>query len=519
MAGLQLEERSTDAAEAPNSTPGSTRGSSGAGASTGGGVGVGAGTVGGSGGALGSIVGLPRRPLGDYTPDKWIVEAGKIAEGEKPTLHLVVIGHVDAGKSTLTGHLLHCMGLVSGKEMHRNRRESAEKGKGSFAYAWVLDEGAEERERGVTISLAVANMETPRLHLKLLDAPGHQDFVPSMISGAAQADAAILVIDSTPGALEAGVEGTGLKGGKGQTWEHLQLAKSSGVDQLIVAVNKMDVVSFDKDEFDSIRARLLPVLKQAGYRESAVKFVPLSGLEGENLDKKGRDPRLTSWYTGPCLIDAIDAFMPPVRDLRHPLRIPVSEVIPKSRTLGAAAVSGKLEAGGIKGGLKLLVMPGGHVCSVKAIEVSGEAAKVAVAGQSVDVGLVGVDPSALFPGAVLCHPEFPVCVARRFEARILTLELPVPLLRGSQVVVHVHAAKEAAVVSKLESVLDPKTGKAVKCRPRALPSNSSAIIEVTAERPLCVELYSDIRSLGRIALRESGRTVAVGTITQVFQDL
>lgn len=420
------------------------------------------------------------------------------------------IGHVDAGKSTLTGHLLHSLGLVSNKEMHKNRKEAAEKvrpglsghqkwesltvlgiwedgvglchvafscmsctyfappiapksvamapcsvprsgvqqclasyqaaplmrwlqGKGSFAYAWVMDEGSEERERGVTMSLAVATMETPKLHLKLLDAPGHRDFVPSMIAGAAQADAAVLVIDSTPGALEAGVEGTGLKGGKGQTWEHLQLARSSGVDQLIVAVNKMDACGYSQGVFDSIKAKLMPLLKQSGYRDSAVTFVPLSGLQGENLDKGAQTPELKAWYTGPSLIEAIDRLAPPPRDLTHPLRVPISEVIPKGRALGAAAVSGKVETGGIKGGLKVVVMPGAHACSVKSMEVSGEARKVAVAGQSVDVGLVGVEPNALFPGAVLCSPEFPVLVARRFEARILTLEAPIPLLRGSQV--------------------------------------------------------------------------------------
>eukprot|EP00897_Mesotaenium_endlicherianum_P009484 jgi/Mesen1/8564/ME000493S07920 len=337
-------------------------------------------------------------PLESYVPEAWMLAGAASPADEKDILHLVV-------------------------------------GKASFAYAWVLDEGADERARGVTMSVAVAHFETAKRRIVLLDAPGHRDFVPSMISGASQADAAILVIDATPGAFEDGMDGQqggGAGGaGSGQTREHAQLARSLGVEQLLVAVNKLDSVDYSQDVFESIRGQLAPFLRVCGFRDAGIQWLPISGLDGQNLSRKPTAPKLLSWYHGPTLLEAIDAFKPPARQVGRPLRLAVAEIM-RSRSLGQAALSGKLEGGAIRPGSKVLVSPMGELATVKALEMRGQAVPVARAGDSVDVGLLDVDASAIVPGGVLCHPEYPIPVATRFEAKVLTLVLAVPLLRGSQ---------------------------------------------------------------------------------------
>ncbi|KAH7297987.1 hypothetical protein KP509_25G022100 [Ceratopteris richardii] len=221
----------------------------------------------------------PCPPLDTYEPEEWMLETFK--QESKQLLHLAIVGHVDAGKSTLMGRLLHILGQVSKKEMHKYEREAKQSGKGSFSYAWVLDESSEERARGITMTVAVAQFETPKFHIVVLDSPGHKDFVPNMISGASQADAAVLVIDACTGAFEAGMEGEGQ--GVGQTKEHTQLVRSFGVEQLVVAVNKMDAVEYSEDRFNAIKTSLRPFLKHCGFKESGIRWIPLSAMENENL--------------------------------------------------------------------------------------------------------------------------------------------------------------------------------------------------------------------------------------------
>ncbi|NXN99646.1 HBS1L protein, partial [Rhinopomastus cyanomelas] len=238
----------------------------------------------------------------------------------KQLLNLVVIGHVDAGKSTLMGHLLYLLGNVNKRTMHKYEQESKKAGKASFAYAWVLDETGEERERGVTMDVGMTKFETKTKVITLMDAPGHKDFIPNMITGAAQADVAILVVDASRGEFEAGFE-TG-----GQTREHGLLVRSLGVTQLVVAVNKMDQVNWQQERFQEITTKLGQFLKQAGFKESDVAYIPTSGLDGENLVTRGQSSDLTQWYKGNCLLEQIDSFKPPQRSVDKPFRLCVADV-------------------------------------------------------------------------------------------------------------------------------------------------------------------------------------------------
>ncbi|KXZ51213.1 hypothetical protein GPECTOR_13g700 [Gonium pectorale] len=453
------------------------------------------------------------------------------AAAPKSPLHLVVLGHVDAGKSSLMGRLLHELGLVSEREAHKHQRDAAAAGKGSFAWAWVLDERPEERERGVTVDVAMTRFNTDRFAVTLLDAPGHRDFVPNMIAGAAQADAALLLVDGSPGGFEAGFsEGSGGLHGTpgGQTREHAALARSLGIEQLAVVVSKLDTVGYAQERFEHIRAALLPFLRSVGFRESGLQWLPASGPLGENLVRPPADPALAGWWRGgPTVVGAIDAFAPRERAVGRPLRMPVSDVF-KSRS-GAVVLGGKLEGGALRPGSKVALVPAaaaGQLFAVRSIEVAGAPAHLARAGDSCEVALVAahgggggaaLEPGAVAAGAVLCHPDFPAVLVTRFELRIVVLDVSVPLLRGQAVTLHAHVAREEGHITALSAVLDARSGEVTKARPRCLTRGQTALVEVTAARALVLEEYSEYRALGRVALREGGRTLAVGIVTRLLE--
>ncbi|KMT17722.1 hypothetical protein BVRB_2g034750 isoform A [Beta vulgaris subsp. vulgaris] len=453
---------------------------------------------------------IPKKTLSQYKPDKWMLPDKE--DGVMAQLNLAIVGHVDSGKSTLSGRLLHLLGQVSQKQMHKYEKEAKQQGKGSFAYAWALDESAEERERGITMTVAVAYFDTKRYHVVVLDSPGHKDFVPNMISGATQADAAVLVIDASLGAYETGMDSIG-----GQSREHAQLIRSFGVDQIIVAINKMDVVGYSKERFELIKNQVGSFLRQCGFKDSFISWVPLSAMENQNLVAAASDVRLNSWYKGPHLLDSVDLLRPPRRDYEKPLLMPICDVV-KTHTMAQVSACGKLEAGALRSGCKVLVMPLGDMATVRSIECNSQPCAIARAGENVAVVLQGIDVSHVIAGGVLCHPDFPVRVASHLELKILVLDVKVPILIGSQLEFHIHHAKEVARVLKIVSLLDTKTGKETKKAPRCLVAKQSAVIEVALQQAVCVEDFSSCKALGRIFLRSSGRTIAVGVVTQVMED-
>nr|XP_037271666.1 HBS1-like protein [Rhipicephalus microplus] len=442
-------------------------------------------------------------------PKDVAAEYAKERGSTKSLLNLVVIGHVDAGKSTLMGHLLYRLGCVQKKQMHKYEQESKKLGKASFMYAWVLDETSEERNRGITMDVAQAKFETPNRSIVLLDAPGHRDFIPNMITGAAQADVAILVVDATRGEFETGFE-TG-----GQTREHTLLVRSLGVSQLAVAINKLDNVSWDEGRYNEITAKLRSFLRQAGYRESDFTFVPCSGLTGENLTTKPESGSpLTKWYMGPCLVDVIDSFKPPERPVSKPFRLCVSDVF-KGQGSGFC-VSGRIDAGCVANGDKVLVMPAAEQGTVKGITIDELSTTQAFAGDQVALTLAGVDMIKVRLGSFLCDPAVPIRVSTRFQARLVVFNIEVPLTRGFPVVLHYQSTTEQASIHRIISQLNKVTGEVVRNKPRCLVKNTSGLVEIKVSRPICVELYKEFKELGRITLRSGGSTVAAGVITEVM---
>ncbi|XP_039179520.1 HBS1-like protein isoform X1 [Crotalus tigris] len=428
-------------------------------------------------------------------------------QGGKHLLNLVVIGHVDAGKSTLMGHLLYLLGNVNKRTMHKYEQESKKAGKASFAYAWVLDETGEERERGVTMDVGMTKFETKTKIITLMDAPGHKDFIPNMITGAAQADVAVLVVDASRGEFEAGFE-TG-----GQTREHGLLVRSLGVTQLAVAVNKMDQVNWQQERFQEIVNKLGQFLKQAGFKESDVAYIPTSGLGGENLVTKSQTSELAKWYTGKCLLEQIDSFKPPQRSVDKPFRLCVSDVF-KDQGSGFC-VTGKIEAGYVQVGERLLVMPPNETCTVKGIALHEQPVDWAAAGDHVSLTLTGMDIIKINVGCIFCCPKEPIKTCTRFRARVLIFNIEIPITKGFPVLLYFQTVSEPATIRKLLSVLHKSTGEVAKKKPKCLTKGQNALIELQTQRPIALELYKDFKELGRFMLRYGGSTIAAGVVVEI----
>ncbi|XP_060660047.1 protein HBS1 [Drosophila nasuta] len=426
---------------------------------------------------------------------------------QKSHIHMIVIGHVDAGKSTLMGHLLYDTGNVSQRVMHKHEQESKKLGKQSFMYAWVLDETGEERARGITMDVGQSRIETATKIVTLLDAPGHKDFIPNMISGATQADVALLVVDATRGEFESGFELGG------QTREHAILVRSLGVNQLGVVINKLDTVGWSEERFQEIVHKLKAFLKQAGFKESDVSFTPCSGLTGENLTKRAQEPALKSWYSGSHLLDVIEHFKVPERAIDRPLRMSVSDIY--KGTGSGFCISGRIETGVLCLNDKVLVGASREQAQVKALTMDELTQTSVFAGDQISVTLAGVDINNITVGCIICDPQLPIPVTTRFQCRIIVFNVKVPITMGYPVLLHHQSLIEPAVVCKLTASIHKSTGEVVKKKPRCLGNNSCALVEVETSRPICIERYSDFKELGRVMLRVAGVTIAAGMVTKI----
>ena len=439
---------------------------------------------------------------------------------EHGDVHVVVLGHVDAGKSTLCGRLLYALKAVDDRAVHKNARDAKAIGKASFAWAWVMDSRPEERERGVTIDVSVKRcfLDESR-QLVVLDAPGHRDFVPSAISGMAQADAGMLVIDGAVGGFENGFEAS--PGHTGQTREHARLAKSLGLHSLIVVVNKMDCVDYSDERFQHVTELLTRFLVgEVGFTVHQLTFIPVSGIDGANISPIDAPlpAQLSAWYRGPTLIDALRAIKLPPRGEPKPLRMPIADIVTEVRSLGSVACGGKIESGSLTKGQLVSVMPANVTATVKCIEVDGLPVDFAGIGTSADVGLVDIDPLHLQVGSVLCHASYPMTPTNEIEVCVLTTDvLRVPLLKGSKVVLHSHMLACDAVIEELVAQVDTVTGEVIKSNPRCITREQSAILRVKTSRNVCVEPAEVSPTLSRVTLRMGGKTMALGVVRAIWR--
>jgi len=437
---------------------------------------------------------------------------------KKPKIHIniVVIGHVDSGKSTTTGHLIYKCGGIDKRTIEKFEKEAQESGKGSFKYAWVMDKLKSERERGITIDIALWKFETPKYYVTIIDAPGHRDFIKNMITGTSQADCGVLIIASGTGEFEAGISKNG------QTREHALLAYTLGVKQLIVAVNKMDSTEppYSEARFEEIKKEVGGFIKKVGYNPSAVAFVPISGWHGDNMIDQSTN---MSWFkgwkverkegndSGFTLLAALDSILPPKRPTDKPLRLPLQDVY-KIGGIGTVPV-GRVETGVIKPGMVVTFSPVQLSTEVKSVEMHHESMPEANPGDNVGFNIKNVSVKDIKRGYVTSDSKNkPASGVSDFTAQVIVLNHPGQVSAGYSPVLDCHTAHIACKFAEITEKVDRRSGKSMEDSPKFIKSGDAAIVKLIPSKPMCVEPFSEYPPLGRFAVRDMRQTVAVGVI-------
>merc|ERR1711926_13827 len=444
----------------------------------------------------------------------------KMPKGKDLThINIVVIGHVDSGKSTSTGHMIYKCGGIDKRMIEKYEKEAQETGKGSFKYAWVLDKLKAERERGITIDIQLMKFETEKYYVTIIDAPGHRDFIKNMITGTAQADCAILIIASSTGEFEAGISKNG------QTREHALLAYTLGVKQMIVGINKIDNTEppYSESRFNEIKKEVETYVKKVGYQPKAVAFVPISGWHGDNMIEPSENMK---WYkgwtaeradgkkTGMTLQQAIDNIAPPVRPDDKPLRLPLQDVY-KIGGIGTVPV-GRVETGKLKAAMIVSFAPANVTTEVKSVEMHHETVDEALPGDNVGFNVKNVSIKDIKRGNVTSDSKNdPAKEAKSFTAQVIVMNHPGEIGNGYSPVLDCHTAHIACKFTELKEKIDRRSGKKMEDFPKKIKSGDAAIVLMTPSKPMCVETFSQYPPLGRFAVRDMRQTVAVGIIKSV----
>ena len=417
----------------------------------------------------------------------------------KPHLNLVFTGHVDHGKSTTVGRILYDTGNIPEPEMKKIREEAKKLGKETFDLAFVMDRMKEERERGLTIDVAHRRFETPKYYFTIIDAPGHRDFVKNMITGASQADAAVLIVSCKEGIQP-------------QTKEHAWLLKTLGVQQLIVGINKMDEVGWAQAKYEDMKKQVMDLLRPTGYKVDAIPFVPFASYpSSENISKKAGEHM--GWYKGPTLLETFDNLKAPEKPTAKPLRIPIQDVY--SITGVGTVPVGRIETGVLKPADKIIFMPSGAVGEVKSVEMHHEQLQKAEPGDNVGFNVRGVEKDQVKRGDVCGHATHPPTVADEFIAQIIVLNHPTAITAGYTPVFHCHTAQVACTFVELMKKIDPATGAVKEEKPEFLKTGDAAVVKIKPTKPFCIEKASDFPPLGRFAIRDMGATVGAGLVLEV----
>jgi elongation factor 1-alpha len=426
---------------------------------------------------------------------------------EKKHVNIVVIGHVDAGKSTTTGHLIYKCGGIDKRTIEKFEKEAQEMGKGSFKYAWVLDKLKAERERGITIDIALWKFTTQKFEFTIIDAPGHRDFIKNMITGTSQADVALLVVAAGKGEFEAGIDE------QGQTREHALLAFTLGVKQMIVIVNKMDSesVNWSEERYKEIKDAVTQFLKRIGWKTDDIPFVPISGWTGDNMLEPS--PHM-GWYKGVTLLASLDGVSEPDRPSDKPLRVPLQDVY-KIGGIGTVPV-GRVETGVMKPGMTVVFAPIGLTTEVKSIEMHHEQIAEATPGDNIGFNVKNISVKDIKRGFVCGDVKNdPPVGSDDFLAQVIILNHPGEIHAGYSPVIDCHTAHIACKFGELHQKIDKRNGKVLEEAPKMVKKGDAVMATLIPSKPMCVEGFKEYPPLGRFAVRDMRQTVAVGVIKSV----
>ncbi|ERG95597.1 translation elongation factor EF-1 subunit alpha [Haloquadratum walsbyi] len=416
---------------------------------------------------------------------------------DKPHQNLAIIGHVDHGKSTLVGRLLFETGSVPEHVIEQHREEAEEKGKGGFEFAYVMDNLAEERERGVTIDIAHQEFDTQDYYFTIVDCPGHRDFVKNMITGASQADNAVLVVAADDGVAP-------------QTREHVFLARTLGINELIIGVNKMDIVDYSEDTYEDVKTEVDKLLKQVQFNANDAKYIPISAFEGDNVSETSDN---TSWYDGPSLLESLNNLPEPQPPTDAPLRLPIQDVYTISG-IGTVPV-GRVETGTVSPGDDVSFQPSDVGGEVKTVEMHHEEVDQAGPGDNVGFNVRGIGKDDIRRGDV-CGPSADApTVAETFKAQVVVMQHPSVITAGYTPVFHAHTAQVACTIESIDQKLDPASGEVAEEDPDFIKSGDAAVVTVRPQKPLSIEPSNEIPELGSFAVRDMGQTIAAGKVLEV----
>ncbi len=427
-----------------------------------------------------------------------IYEGGRRMARTKEHINLVFIGHVDHGKSTTVGRLLYDTGNIDEQAMKKLKERAHQLGKAGFEFAFVMDNLKEEQERGVTIDLAHKRFDTDKYYFTIIDAPGHRDFIKNMITGAAQADCAVLIVAANDGV-------------NAQTIEHLKLSKIFGVGQLLIAVNKMDIsgVSYSEARYKEVVEDVKKHAAQAGWKVDQLRYIPLASFPGDNITKK---PAKMPWWTGDTLLEAINKFSVPLKPTNLPLRLPLQDVY-NITGIGVVPV-GRIETGIMKVGDKVTIVPGregkGVSGEVKTIEMHHDAVSQAEPGDTIGFNVTGLGKKDIARGDVLGHSDNVPNVVTELTAQVVIMSHPSVVTVGYTPVFHIHTSQVACQFMEIVKKINPATGEEVTTNKDILKNGDAAIVKLKPTQPVVIERNKDIPQMSRFAIRDSGVTIGAG---------
>ena len=402
-------------------------------------------------------------------------------------LKFVIVGHVDHGKSTLIGRLFYDTDSLPEEKIEEVRKVCEEMGR-EMEFGFIMDHLEEERSQGITIDTAQTFFKTGKRHYIIIDAPGHKEFVKNMITGASQAEAAILIVDANEGVRE-------------QTRRHAYILGMLGLRQVIAVINKMDLVGYSQERFEDVKKDLLAFLATIGITPTYT--IPISARDGDNIAIPSEH---MPWYDGITVLDGLDTFVPKEPAVALPMRFPVQDVY---KVKDKRILVGRLEAGKIHAGEEVIFLPQEAKSQVRSVEILWQDRTEAEAGES--IGITLADPLFVERGAVACPLGSRPALTSTIRANVFWMSKR-PYVAGEELLLRL-ATQEVPVRITIEKKIDSSTLETISDSPDKVRDTEVAQMLIGTEKPIAVENFNDIEELGRFVLVRDLDVVAGGIIT------